>query len=145
MDLKKTKLVEGPRMMETSLEEYRLRLDGVDEGLMSGMITDLVAKLEQSAPTSTIKREREDQNAQDFGSGLLLVRLQGTSNAGSRQLETAGQVEEALTLLDVLASPAVVPVVKALIEWLKSTHRVKLHTPDGRVLADNITERSCAS
>ena len=102
--------------METDIKEYGLWLDGVDEGMMDAMIADLATAIKQVDHTVNVTRVRTDPDAQDLGSELLLI----------------------------LASPAVVPVVKAIIDWIKSTHKMKLRlrTPDGTVLeADNITER----
>jgi hypothetical protein len=66
-----------------------------------------------AAPEADVKREKDSQETQDFGATLAIV----------------------------LAGPAVVAIAKGMQVWLERYRGVELEvtTPDGKVIAKNIT------
>jgi len=96
-------------------EEVIIRFANMNVAKANQLAETLRTAILNAAPTAQIKRRKDSQETQDFGATLGII----------------------------LAGPAIVAIAKGIQVWLEKYRGadVEITTPDGKVIAKNITAR----
>jgi hypothetical protein len=96
-------------------QTFIIEFEGVSKREANQYAEELRDTLKAAEPDVSVEQSRDSESSMDFGASLILI----------------------------LGTPAVIAVAKAFGDWLKRHHEVevKIKTPNGEVVAKNLTAK----